>query len=77
MNKPEANQNRNIQEEMSGVNHRMPGQPILTVSHIMNNESNAHCQNNQGNKGNEANNPWFHTSSLGVPCHRMPEKGNR
>lgn len=49
----------NVHEEIFRVNHMMPGQPILTVFHIMNNESNAHCQENQGYKGDEANNPWL------------------
>lgn len=46
MNKPETNQNRNVDQEIFEVNHMMPGQPILTVSCIMNDESNAHCQDN-------------------------------
>lgn len=55
----------------------MPGQPVLTVSHIMNGKSNAHCQDNQGDKGDEANNPGLQTSSLPVLHHSWPEKESK
>lgn len=55
----------------------MPGQPILTVSHIMNDESDAHCQDNQGYKGDEANNPGLQTSSPPGPHHSWPEKESK
>lgn len=77
MNDPEANQNKNVHEEIFKVNHMMPGQPILTVSHIMNNESNAHCQDNQRYKADEAKDPWLQTSSLPGPHHRRPEKESK
>lgn len=60
-----------------GVSHMMPGQPVLTVSHIMNGKSNAHCQDNQGDKGDEANNPGLQTSSLPVLHHSWPEKESK
>ena len=60
-----------------GVNHMMPGQPILTVSHIMNSKSNAHCQDNQGYKGDKANSPGLQTSSLPGPHRSSPEKESK
>lgn len=77
MNSPEANQNRKVCEKLFGINHMTPARPILTVSHIMNSESNAHCQDNQGYKGDEANNPRLETSSLPGPHHRRPEKESK
>lgn len=55
----------------------MPGQPVLTISHIMNSKSNAHGHDNQGDKGDEANNPGFQTNSLPVLHHSWPEKARK
>lgn len=60
-----------------GVSHMMPGQPVLTISHIMNSKSNAHGHDNQGDKGDEANNPGFQTNSLPVLHHSWPEKARK
>lgn len=54
------------------VDHRTAEQLLLTVSDIMNNESDAHCQDNQGYKGDEANNPGLQTHSSPSPHHSWP-----
>lgn len=56
---------------------RDAGQPILTVSHIVNSESDAYCQDDQGYEGDEANDPWLRTSSLPGPHRRRPEKESK
>lgn len=77
MNKPETNQNRSAHEGIFGGSHMMLGQLILTISHIMNSKSNAHRQNNQGDKGDEANNPGLQTNSLPLLHHSWPEQESK
>lgn len=61
-------------KETCGLNHMMPGLLILTVSHIMNCDTNAHCQNDQGQKGDEANNPGLRAGSFPGLHYSWPKK---
>lgn len=55
----------------------MPRQVILTVSHIMNSESNAHCQDDQGYEDDEADNPGLPTNSFPSPHHIWPKEESK